>query len=175
MNKTSKDTAVKDNERRITEKGAYRYYSTQRPVDIGTFPQTETGPVRFENFGSRRFVEQDQFMAWGYLVYDAPLSEKQIGDYELRPALGNSDLKEQMNTWAQIVGKWERAHHIPDVKRLTWWYPDFGAFVAKEFVTPEQLKKQYDGVVAANARAAGKRAVAGKNKKKASRGRGDAR
>lgn len=25
--------------------GVYKYYSTQRPVDIGTFPKTENGPV----------------------------------------------------------------------------------------------------------------------------------
>ena len=40
---------------------------------------------------------------------------------------------------AQVVGKWEDAHHVPDQKRLTWFYPDFGSYVVKEYITPEQL------------------------------------
>ena len=40
---------------------------------------------------------------------------------------------------AQVVGKWEDAHHLPEQKRLTWFYPNFGSYVAKEYVTPEQL------------------------------------
>jgi len=79
---------------RIPERDAYKYYSTQRPVDLGTYPKTEGGPVRFENFDKRDDVEQGQFKAWGYLIYDAPLTEKQIADFELRAAPGNPDLKE---------------------------------------------------------------------------------
>ncbi len=75
----------------VTEKDAYRYYSTQRPVDIGTFPKTENGPVRFENFAKRESVEQGRFEAWGYLVYDAPLTKQQTDAYELRPAPLNPD------------------------------------------------------------------------------------
>lgn len=78
---------------RISEKSAYRYYSTQRPVDIGTFPKTENGPLYFVNFDKRDSVEQGRFLAWGYLVYDAPLTEKQMADYELRAAPGNPDRK----------------------------------------------------------------------------------
>lgn len=76
----------------VSEKSAYKYYSTQRPVDIGTFPKTENGPLRLVNFDSRETVEQSRFKAWGYLVYDAPLTEKQIADYELRAAPGNPDI-----------------------------------------------------------------------------------
>lgn len=60
---------------------------TERPVDIGTILKSENGPLRHVNFDRREFVEQDQLKAWGYLVYDAPLTEKQIDDYELRAAL----------------------------------------------------------------------------------------
>ena len=96
------DTAIKDymirideyhNRHDVSEVDAYKYYSTQRPVDIGTFPKTDGGPVRFENFNKREEVEQGKFKAWGYLVYDAPLTEKQIADFELRAAPGNPDLK----------------------------------------------------------------------------------
>lgn len=97
---TSKAAATRDYENRVaeyqqdygvSEKSAYRYYSTQRPVDIGTFPKTENGPLRLVNFDKRESVEQGRFLAWGYLVYDAPLTEKQMADYELRAAHGNPD------------------------------------------------------------------------------------
>lgn len=81
---------------RVSEKSAYRYYSTQRPVDIGTFPKTENGPLYLVNFDKPESVEQGRFLAWGYLVYDAPLTEKQIGDYELRAAPSNPDRKAPM-------------------------------------------------------------------------------
>ena len=80
----------------VSEKSAYRYYSTQRPVDIGTFPKTENGPLYLVNFDKRESVEQGRFLAWGYLVYDAPLTEKQMADYELRAAPGNPDRKSPM-------------------------------------------------------------------------------
>ncbi len=102
---TNKAVAVRDYESRVSEyqqdygvseKSAYRYYSTQRPVDIGTFPKTENGPLYLVNFDKRESVEQGQFLAWGYLVYDAPLTEKQMNDYELRAAPGNPDRKAPM-------------------------------------------------------------------------------
>ena len=71
----------------VSEKAIYRVYSTQRPVDIGTFPKTKNGPIFFVNFDERKRVEQGLFQAWGYLVYDAPLTENQMHDYELRPAI----------------------------------------------------------------------------------------
>lgn len=80
----------------VSEKTAYKYYSTQRPVDIGTFPKTENGTLYLVNFDKRESVEQGRFLAWGYLVYDAPLTEKQIADYELRAAPGNPDRKAPM-------------------------------------------------------------------------------
>lgn len=89
----------------VSEKSAYKYYSTQRPVDIGTFPKTENGPLRFVNFDSREDVEQGQLKAWGYLVYDAPLTEKQISDYELRGASDNPDMKGRIQEQTQSRGE----------------------------------------------------------------------
>lgn len=65
-------------------------------MDIGTFPKTENGPLYLVNFDKRDGVEQGRFLAWGYLVYDAPLTEKQMADYELRAAPGNPDRKAPM-------------------------------------------------------------------------------
>jgi hypothetical protein len=69
----------------------YNYFSTQRPVDIGTFPKTLNGPLSFVNFDERLPVEGGAFRAWGILTYSAPLAEKQIYDYELRAAKDNPD------------------------------------------------------------------------------------
>lgn len=70
----------------------YRYYSTQRPVDLGTFPKPPgNAPVEIINFDERRMVEGGTIRAWGELAYLEPLTEKQVDDYELHPAPGNPD------------------------------------------------------------------------------------
>ena len=67
--------------------GPFRYYSTQRPVDIGTFPKPPDNRVmEIVNFDKRISVENEPFHAWGYVEYQKPLTEKQADDYELRPA-----------------------------------------------------------------------------------------
>ena len=67
--------------------GLYKYYSTQRPVDIGTFPKPpRNAPDEIINYGQRVPVEGGAFLAWGHLTYTRPLTEKQVADYELRPA-----------------------------------------------------------------------------------------
>ena len=75
----------------------------------------------------------------GAIVYAQPLTDKEMQDYELRPSRDNLDIRRQMDAQAQVVGKWEDAHRVPEQRRLTWFYPDFGSYVAKEYVTPEQL------------------------------------
>ena len=71
----------------LQENGRYRYYSTQRPVDIGTFPKPAgNAPVEIHNYDKRQPVENGKMQAWGYLEYARPLTEKEAGDYELRPA-----------------------------------------------------------------------------------------
>ena len=62
------------------------------------------------------------------------------------PPANNLDIRRQMDAQAQAVGKWEDAHRVPDQKRLTWFYPDFGSYVVKEYITPEQLASFARGV-----------------------------
>jgi len=115
--------------------GPYRYYSTQRPVDIGTFPKTEAGPEHIENYDKRIPVESGRFEAWGHLDYFAPLTEKQAEDYELRAAFDNPDLyrypPRQLDAQLQVVGKWEAERNIPEAKRLAKRQPDTGRFEMK--------------------------------------------
>lgn len=44
----------------------YRYYSTQRPVDIGTYPKDPDNPLTgFLNYDERTSVEHGAFRALG--------------------------------------------------------------------------------------------------------------
>lgn len=66
--------------------GLYKYYSTQRPVDIGTFPKPpHNAPDEIVNYDRRIPVEGGAFLAWGHLTYTRPLTEKEASDYELWP------------------------------------------------------------------------------------------
>ena len=59
--------------------GLYKYYSTQRPVDIGTFPKPPYNkPDEIFNYDQRVPVENGSFLAWGYLTYTRPLTEKHL-------------------------------------------------------------------------------------------------
>lgn len=121
----------------------YRYYSTQRPVSIGTFPKkADNPPIQIENYRGRIWVECNTRLAWGEVVYAKPLSDQELRDYELMPSRNNYDMRQQMDAHAQVVGKWEDKKRVPYQKRLTWFYPDFGCYVAKYFVSPEQLAEQ---------------------------------
>jgi N12 class adenine-specific DNA methylase len=73
----------------------YRYYSTQRPVSVGTYPQDSGRPVEIFNFDERTLVENGAFSAWGWLEYDNPLTAKQTEDYELRAGAEREQAKAQ--------------------------------------------------------------------------------
>lgn len=112
-------------------------------MSIGTFPKhTDSPPIRFENYNGRTWVECNTRLAWGELVYAKPLSDKELRDYELKPSRNNCDVRQRMEAQAQVVGKWEDRKHIPDSKRLTWFHPDFGCYVVKDFISPEQLAER---------------------------------
>jgi hypothetical protein len=72
----------------------YKYYSTQRPVDMGTFPTPpDNKPLEINNYDKREPVEGGKLQAWGDLTYAKPLTKKQMADYELKPAPDNPDLQ----------------------------------------------------------------------------------
>ena len=73
--------------RQVEAPDLYKYYSTQRPVDIGTFPKPpRNAPDEIVNYDQRVPVENGSFLAWGHLTYTRPLTKRQASDYELRPA-----------------------------------------------------------------------------------------
>ena len=126
------------------EQEFYCYYSTQRPVDIGTFPKPPgNAPTEICNFDERIPVEHEAFSAWGVLTYAKPLTEKEISDYELRPSRYNPDVRRTMAEQASFVGPWEERNGIPADKRLTRWDVNAETFAPADGVRPEQLAEHY--------------------------------
>ena len=59
-------------------------------MDIATYPRPKDNlPVAHLNYNARQPVEGESFRAWGELWYLHPLTEKQMADYELKPAHDN--------------------------------------------------------------------------------------
>lgn len=121
----------------------YRYYSTQRPVDIGTYPKDADNPlVGFLNYDDRISVEHGAYRAWGEVIYRFPLTPEQIYAYELRPARDNPDVRRTMKAQAQVVGRWEDNNRIPPSRRLTQCV-GISNYTFGDRVTPEQLAGRY--------------------------------
>lgn len=89
--------------------GLYKYYSTQRPVDIGTFPKPpRNAPDEVVNYDLRIPVEDGAFQAWGHLTYTRPLTERQVLDYELRPSRDNPRLLGKRQSIADLLKEGQR-------------------------------------------------------------------
>lgn len=68
----------------MAARGCYRYYSTQRPVSLGTYPKPQGNKVlNIENFEERTFCKQVGKEAWGYIEYELPVSDVFLKDFEL--------------------------------------------------------------------------------------------
>ena len=91
----------------VPDKETYKYYSTQRPIDIGTYPKSYFNrPLHMDIYPTRQQVPGEAFQAWGAITYAQPLTDREMQDYELRPARENLDIRRQMDAQAQVVGKW---------------------------------------------------------------------
>ena len=64
----------------IMEKG-YVYYMTQRPPSPGAMPRK--GLVDMKDFGTKILVPILNIEAWGKIIYDRPLTDDEIWNYEL--------------------------------------------------------------------------------------------
>lgn len=101
----------------LQENGRYRYYSTQRPIDIGTFPKPEgNAPVEIHNYDNRQPVEDDAMLAWGYLEYVKPLTEKEMNDYELKPASGDCKKEKTETVSDTLLSPEERPSVMKELK-----------------------------------------------------------
>ena len=59
-----------------------RYYSTQRPILPGGFPNREK-VEQIKNFDTKIFCEEIGEEAWGFVDYIEPLEKEQAVAYEL--------------------------------------------------------------------------------------------
>ncbi len=127
------------------EQKLYQYYSTQRPIDMGTFPKpSDNAPVAMQNFDQRLPVERGAFLAWGVLTYEKPLTDQAQYQYELRPSPNNPDVQEKMREQARLVGPWEIFRRVPEEKRVTDLDPVSGEFVPRDGVTPLRMNAQHN-------------------------------
>lgn len=95
--------------------GLYKYYSTQRPVDIGTYPKPpHNAPDEIVNYEGRVPVEGGAFAAWGHLTYTRPLTEQQIADHELRPSRDNPRMAEKKRS---ITSRMKEAQRLAGEQR----------------------------------------------------------
>lgn len=128
----------------------YKYYSTQRPVDLMTYPKPKDNePLEITNYdcNTRQRIPGEGIHAWGELIYTKPLTEKEMNDYELQPSRRNPDIREIVEDQAQRVGKCENEYKIPDRDRLTKFDEETGTFVVKEGVTVAKLALRNKAVI----------------------------
>ena len=62
---------------------AMRAYSLNRPVGMGTYPKPAEGGWEIVNFHGRRWVEEIQHYAWGYVDYQRDMPEGELDRYEM--------------------------------------------------------------------------------------------
>lgn len=110
------------------EDGMYRYYSTQRPVGPGTFPTQQGHQENVRNFDDRIDIPAERIKAWGYIEYSEPLTEKQVKDYELKPAL-TVEMKEK----SPVKDTHEKKSVLADLKAKQ-------AFVAGSQLPKKEMK-----------------------------------
>lgn len=73
-------------------KGRYRYWSTQRPISLGTYPKPEGNKVvDIENFSRREFCKEIGREAWGYIDYEYPVPDEMLRQYEMVKGGENDD------------------------------------------------------------------------------------
>ena len=61
-----------------------KYYSTQRPIMPGSFPEPKGNRVlAIVNFDEKTCCKEPGRDCWGYIEYEKPLSEKEASAYEL--------------------------------------------------------------------------------------------
>lgn len=82
------------NEKIREKEKTYRYYVTQRPIDIGTIPRTKDS-INITAFEDRQEVEEIGRSAYGFVEYREPLSDEEVRDYELATAVGQRESMEQ--------------------------------------------------------------------------------
>lgn len=126
-----------------------RYYSTLRPIDLGTVPKNFTS---YKNFDTRKYVDSIGHEAWGWVEYDKELTKDEMDAYELMKEddnmLTEKEFYEQAKERAINSGGCIKARIDPETLELRGEYdvfpvyPDFGI----GYVKPEESYDAYKKV-----------------------------
>lgn len=100
-------------ERTNMEEKEFKYYSTHRPFDLGTFPRQNM--IDFTNYDNRKYVDDIGREAWGEITYSEPLTEQQLNDYEFVADPNNS----LMAVEEREVTHGENIQKFSDLKQFT--------------------------------------------------------
>ena len=134
----------------------YLYYSIRRPIDIGTFPRTDGGPIHVQNYDWRTWVENSTLRVWGFLEYTMPLTEEHLQRFELHAASGNPDKVRlspyQLAEQIQAIGEWEHSNRVHEISRQVWWHSDIGVFVKKDRMTDERIADRFNSIIESKTR-----------------------
>ena len=116
----------------------FRYFTLYRPPMPGAIP---SGAVEAVEFEYPHFVEDVRHNAWGFAVYNRPLTEGEISDYELAPDPSNlSDGPQEGSSRTYIVAMKERS----DDEMSIWASPFTSREKAEAFVAKvKQRLAQY--------------------------------
>lgn len=70
----------------------YKYFSTQRPITPGSCPKDNI--VEIENFEDKIYCKEIFDEAWGSIIFNKPLSKKELETYELYEVLSQNQCVE---------------------------------------------------------------------------------
>ena len=70
----------------------YKYFSLLRPIMPGTFPKE--GKLEHFNLNRRQYCSEINREAWGWILYDRELTEREARSYDLRKE-GDRDENEE--------------------------------------------------------------------------------
>ena len=98
-----------------------RYYSTNRPVGVGTLPQAAMDVLsKVVNFDQRQFVEEISREAWGYIETTEPVSLADLQAYELVDPTA-VDVRALIKEYAFELVKagWSRKEALEEAKSMS--------------------------------------------------------
>jgi hypothetical protein len=72
-----------------------RYYSTERPLTPGAYPEMSQKPLNIVNFDDKCYCEEVGREAWGYIEYENPLASTVSQHYNL--------VQEGVFTWYSVT------------------------------------------------------------------------
>lgn len=74
-----------------------KYYNTQRPIGLGTYPKPQDNKViEIKNFDKKEKIEKENISAYGYIKYEKPLMPAAAKTYELTLALAQDETEKNI-------------------------------------------------------------------------------